>query len=77
VVLTLIAVAVGVAFGSEYNVMNRVDLPTIPVPTDTLTWGGVITAVAVLAGTLIAALAGGKVGTHYHRRVDRAAYRVD
>jgi hypothetical protein len=74
IVLTLVAVGLGVAFGSQYDVMNRISLPTIPVPTDTLSWGGAITAAAVLAGTLLAALAGGKVGTHYHRRVDNAAY---
>jgi amino acid transporter len=72
VLLTLIAVAVGVAFGSQYDVMNRIDLPTIPVPTDALSWGGAITAAAVLIGTLLAPLTGGKVGTHYHRRVDNA-----
>lgn len=73
--VTLIAVGLGVLFGSQYNILNRVDLPTLPVPTDALSWGGVITAVAVLLGTLLAAMAGGKVGRHYHSRVDRAGYR--
>ncbi|HET6625579.1 MAG TPA: hypothetical protein VFG63_04260 [Nocardioidaceae bacterium] len=73
-VVTLIAVGLGILFGSEYNILDRVDLPTMPIPTDDLTWGGVITAAAVLIGTLLAAMAGGKVGQHYHRRVDVAGY---
>lgn len=28
----------------------------------------------ILIGTLIAAIAGGKVGERYHRKVDRAGY---
>ncbi len=70
--VTLVAVALGVVFGAEYNILDRVDLPTLPVPTDTLTLGGAIAAAAVLIGTLLAAMAGGKVGQHYHRRVDKA-----
>ena len=73
-VVTLVAVGIGLVFGAEYNVLERVDLPTMPVPTDTLSWGGAITAAAVFLGTLLAALAGGKVGQRYHRRVDRAGY---
>ena len=72
--VTIVAVVLGVVFGSQYNILDRVDLPTMPVPTDTLSIGGVITAIAVLVGTLIAAMAGGKVGRRYHRRVDDAAY---
>ncbi|HET9860584.1 MAG TPA: hypothetical protein VFQ19_12465 [Nocardioidaceae bacterium] len=74
-IVTLIAVALGVVFGREYNILERVSLPTMPIPTDTLTWGGAITAAAILVGTLLAAMGGGKVGTHYHSRVDNAGYR--
>lgn len=73
-VITIIAVILGVVFGSQYDILNRVNLPSVPVPTDKLGWGGVITAVAVLIGTLLAAMFGGAVGRRYHRRVDRAAY---
>jgi hypothetical protein len=44
------------------------------VPTEALSWGGAITAAAVVLGTLLAAMAGGKVGQRYHSKVDRAAY---
>lgn len=74
-VVTLIAVGVGVLLGSQYNILDRVNLPRIPVPTDTATWAGVITALALVLGTLVAAMLGGKVGHRYHDKVDRAAFR--
>lgn len=74
-VVTLLAVGLGVVFGAQYNILDRVSLPRIPVPTDQLTTGGIITAAAVLVGTLLAAVVGGKVGHRYHNRVDRTAYR--
>ena len=70
-VVTAIAVAVGVAFGTQYDVLDRVDLPRLPIPTDQVTAGGVITALAVLVVTALAAMAGGKVGHRYHAKVDR------
>ena len=73
--VTILAVLVGAGFGAQYNILDRVDLPRIPIPTDQATWGGVVTAVVVLVGTLLAALLGGAVGHRYHNRVDRAAYR--
>ena len=74
-VATIVAVAAGWVFGTKYNVLDRVDLPRIPIPHDQATLGGILTAVIVLAGTLFAAVAGGKVGQHYHARVDRYADR--
>ena len=41
---------------------------------DALSTGGVVAALVVLVGTLLAALAGGSVGTHYHRRVDKVGW---
>lgn len=76
-IVTVIAVVVGWVAGDQYNVLDRVDLPRIPIPTDDLTTGGVVTGVAAVVGTLLAAMAGGKVGRHYHDRVDRAAYADD
>jgi hypothetical protein len=74
-ILTIAAVAIGWIFGNNYNAFDRVDLPRIPIPHDQATVGGIITGVAVLVGTLLAAVAGGKVGRHYHHRVDRYADR--
>jgi hypothetical protein len=74
-VATVVAVAAGWVFGAKYNFFDRVDLPRIPIPHDQATTGGILTGILVLAGTLLAAMAGGKVGQHYHDRVDRYADR--
>jgi hypothetical protein len=73
--VTILAVIVGVVFGAQYNILDRVSLPRIPVPTDQVTTGGIVTALVLLLGTLLAAMLGGKVGRRYHHRVDRAGYR--
>jgi magnesium-transporting ATPase (P-type) len=72
-VVTIVAIALGAIFGSQYNLLDRVSLPNLPISTDQLGWGALITALAVLALTLLAALLGGKAGQRYHHRVDRAA----
>ena len=72
--ITLAAVAIGAIFGEQYNVLDRVDLPRIPIPSSTATWGGILTGLVILAGTLLAAIMGGKVGHRYHDKVDKTAY---
>lgn len=73
--VTILAVVVGLLFGAEYNVLDRVSLPSLPIPTDQITGGSIIAALAILLGTLLAAMAGGKVGHRYHDKVDRAVVR--
>lgn len=70
-VVVVIAAIIGAAYGSEYDIMNRVDIPDVPIPTDDLTLGGAVTIAAAVFATLLAALAGGRAGTNYHRKVDR------
>lgn len=74
-VVTIAAALLGWIAGDQYNVLARINLPNIPVPTDTMSTAGIITALAVLVGTLLAAMAGGKVGRRYHAKVDAAQYR--
>lgn len=71
-VVTILAAVAGFIFGSQYNVLNRVDLPNLPVAEDKVSLGAIIAGAAVLLGTLLAAFLGGKVGHRYHDRVDRA-----
>jgi hypothetical protein len=73
--LVVIALAVaGAVAGAEYNVLSEMNLPRIPVDEGDATTAGIISLVAVLAVTLLAAIMGGKVGERYHRKVDRSGY---
>ena len=72
-VVTLLVAALGAIAGDEYNIFQRISLPRLPLNLTELGTGGAITALAVLVGTLLAAIVGGKVGHRYHNKVDRAA----
>ena len=72
IVAVVVLAVIGAIAGSEYNLLGSIELPRIPIDEGDLTAGGVITLVLVLAGTLLAAMAGGKAGERYHRRVDEA-----
>ncbi|MFI5026116.1 MAG: hypothetical protein ACHQCI_05140 [Solirubrobacterales bacterium] len=76
-VVTVVLALLGVIAGEEWNLFAGLDLPRLPIDEDT-TAGGIIVLALVLVGTVLAAVAGGKAGERYHRRVDRAGYdRVD
>jgi amino acid transporter len=72
--ITLAAAVLAVVAGSEYNVVARANLPRLPIGSDTLTTGGAITSIVILAGTLLCAALGGIAGARYHRKVDRAGF---
>jgi hypothetical protein len=73
--LVTIALAVaGVVLGSEYNILEQLNLPRIPVDEGDLTTGGIIALVAIVLGTLLAAVLGGKAGERYHKRIDRVGF---
>jgi MFS family permease len=75
--LVVIALAVlGLLFGAQYNVLQQLNLPRIPIDEGTATTGGLIALAAVLLVTLLGAVLGGKIGDRYHRRVDRAGFDV-
>jgi hypothetical protein len=69
--VVFVLAAAGAGFGAKYNVLNQLDLPRIPVDEGTATRGAVVALIAILLVTAIAAVCGGKLGEHYHRRVDR------
>src|SRR5919112_1168383 len=69
-VVTILVALVGAVAGTEYNVFDRITLPRLPLDLRDLGIGGLITAAAVLIGTLLAAVVGGKVGHRYHDKVD-------
>lgn len=70
IVVVLVLALLGAIAGSEYNLFAGLDLPRIPIDEGSLTAGGVIVLLIVLVGTLLAAIAGGKAGERYHRKVD-------
>jgi hypothetical protein len=72
--ITLAVAVLALVAGSEYNVVERANLPRLPVGDETLTAGGAIASVLILAGTLLFAALGGIAGARYHRKVDRAGY---
>ena len=74
IVAVVVLAILGAVAGSEYNLFGGIDLPRVPIDEGDLTTGGVVTLVLILGGTLLAALAGGKAGERYHRRVDEAGY---
>jgi hypothetical protein len=73
-VVTVVLAVAGALFGAEYNVLERLNLPRIPIDEGSLTTGAAIALVAVLLATLLLAMAGGKAGERYHRKVDRFGY---
>jgi amino acid transporter len=70
--VTILVAVLGAVFGTQYDIFQQVNLPSAPIPTNTLTVGGVVALVAVLLGTLMAAMVGGKAGQRYHTKIDRA-----
>ena len=72
--ITLALAVLAVAAGSEYNVVERANLPRLPVGPETLTTGGIVASLAILAGTLLFAALGGVAGARYHHKVDRAGF---
>jgi hypothetical protein len=73
-VATVALAVLGAIAGSEYNLFSQLNLPRIPIDEGSLAGGAAIALVLVLVATALAAIAGGKVGERYHRKVDRAGY---
>ncbi|RBY75161.1 hypothetical protein DQ239_17640 [Blastococcus sp. TF02-09] len=73
-VVVLVLAAVGAIAGAQYNVLQELDLPRIPIDEGTATSGAVVTLVAILLATLLGAMLGGKLGDRFHRKVDRAGF---
>ena len=72
--VTVALAVAAVILGDQYNVLEQLNLPSLPVGEDTLATGGIIALAAIVVGSLLAAMFGGKVGERYHKRVDRAGF---
>lgn len=73
-VATVALAVLGAIAGSEYNLFSQLNLPRIPIDEGSLAGGAAVALVLVLIATALAAVAGGKVGERYHRKVDRAGF---
>jgi len=75
--ITILLAALGAIAGSQYNLLGQLNLPRIPIDEGSLATGAVIALAIVLIATVVAAIAGGKVGERYHRKVDRVGLGRD
>ena len=73
-IVTIVLAVAAIVLGEEYNVLEQLNLPAVPVGESELLGGGAIALAAVILGTLLAAIVGGKAGERYHRKVDRAGF---
>ncbi|HEX5861000.1 MAG TPA: hypothetical protein VFY58_04110 [Nocardioides sp.] len=73
--VTILAVVIGLVFGEQYNVLDRVNPPDVNAPDDA-GGGAIIAGVVLLVVTALTAMAGGKAGRHYHTKVDATRYPV-
>ena len=69
--VVLVLAVLGTVLGAQYNVLQQLNLPRIPVGEGTATTAGIVALVAVLLVTLLGAVLGGKLGERYHRKIDR------
>jgi hypothetical protein len=76
IIVTLLVAGAGLIAGEKYNIFKGLKLPRIPIKGEDLTTGGIIAIAAIVLGTLLAAILGGKAGQRYHRKVDRLAEPV-
>lgn len=72
IIIALVLGLAGALLGANFNLLQQLNLPTLPVNAGRLTTGGLITLLAILAVSFLAAVCGGKVGERYHHKVDRA-----
>jgi hypothetical protein len=73
-IITVILAAAAAILGAEYNVLQNINLPTIPVDGQSLSKGGIIATVAAVVLTILAAVVGGKAGERFHKKVDRTGF---
>jgi hypothetical protein len=72
VIAAIVLAILGWLADQEYNVLEQLDLPRIPADETVAGWG-IAALIVIVLGSLLAAMAGGRVGVGYHARVDEAA----
>jgi hypothetical protein len=67
----VLAAGGGALLNSQYDLLDKVSRPDVPLTNNALTTGGIIAAAALVVLTLLAAILGGKTGKRYHDKIDR------
>jgi hypothetical protein len=75
-IVTIVLAVAGAVLGDEYNVLEQLDLPALPVGDSELATGGAIALAVLVVGTLLAAVGGGKAGERFHRKIDRTGFEA-
>jgi uncharacterized membrane protein YeaQ/YmgE (transglycosylase-associated protein family) len=73
VLATLALGVLGAFVGAQYDVLSRIEVPTLPTSFGQLTVSNLVLVAVAITATLVAAVLGGRAGEGFHRRVDRAA----
>ncbi len=74
ILITPLFAVAAVILGSQYSVLTALNLPRIPVKAGALATGGAIALGAIILGTLLVSMVGGKSGRRYHGKVDALPY---
>jgi amino acid transporter len=74
-IITILLGILGVTVGAQYNLLQNLNLPALPVNQSTFTTGGLVTSLLAMIITLLAAIFGGRMGERYHNKVDEAGVR--
>ncbi len=71
--IAIVVAVLGLILGDRFDVLADLNVfPRIPVSEGELTVVGIVTAIVVALASLGGAILGGRAGTHYHRKIDRA-----
>ncbi|GAA3551506.1 hypothetical protein GCM10022197_03060 [Microlunatus spumicola] len=75
IIAAVVVTVLGLIAGDRFNVLSRLNsLPAVPVSSDALTTGAIISVVVIIVAALVGAVLGGLAGMRYHRRIDRATF---
>lgn len=73
VVIGIVVAILGAVLGASFNVLRYAHVTQIPLSASTLTVGGIVALVVSIVVGLVSAMAGGRAGEGYHRKIDRTA----
>lgn len=76
-VISVVVGVVGYLAGERFDLLAQVDTLGLPSVAGDLTTAGAVAVGVVLLVTLLGSLAGGALGTRYHRKVDRVGLLED